>query len=338
MNLTKAARITKKAMIFTVIAITVGLSSWIGYTYYYYNIYLPSLPKPEVKPDVKFGILPQQKFDNTSVSSSNFSYSLDTPTGEVPKDLPKIMKVYFAQAGNTTFLSPDRARDLALGFLFPNGPERVTPTQYKFTDDQGGEILIDLNTGNFKFQRSETTPSAQLVKVPFISEQKLVAEFRSYLAGKVSLIGLGGRNKAIFDKKNPEESTIAKVSIWPGNIDEYQVMTPKYEESSIRAVITSFRDPAHKYKSLNFVYWPVDTATYATYYIRTAEQAFIDLKTGQGSVVLSPSNMSRASITSVYLAYYQQEEYTPYVQPIYVFEGQDFMAYVPAISQEYLAP
>ncbi len=337
MTLTEAAKITKKGLIVFVVIFLVGLSSWLGYRYYYYNIYLPSLPKFEEKPDVKFGLLPPLKFDSTSVSSSNFSYSLDTVTGDLPTDLPKIIKVYFAQAGNTTLLSPDRARDLADSFMFPNGPERITPTQYKYTDDKGGEILIDLNTGNFKFQRAENPPTDQAV-LNFTNEQALTNEFRNFLAGKVSTQGLQGRGKTVFNQTNPTESTKATVSIWPNNIEDYLVITPKDQESSVKAEMTNIRDPRYRYASLNFVFWPVDLSTFATYYLKPASQAFTDLKAGEGSVVVSPTNTGKASITSVYLAYYQQESYTPYIQPIYVFEGENFKAYVSAIDKQYLAP
>ncbi len=338
MTLTQAAKLTKRGMIFTVLTIFLGLSAWFGYRYYYYNIYLPSLPKVEEKPNLKFGLLPQLQFDSTSVSSSNFSYSLDTVTGNVPTKFPKIMKVYFAVAGNTTLLSSDRANNLARNFLFPTGPERLTPTQYKFIDSIGGEFLIDLNTGNFKFQRPEASTSSELTKQPFDTEQRLKNEFRDYLANKISLSGINGRTNAIFDQETPRESSTARVSIWPSDINDYKIMTPKYEESSVRATITNFKDPEYRFRSLNFVYWPIDKNTSATYYIRTAEQAFADLKTGQGSVVRSPTNSGTASITNIYLAYYQQEEYTPYIQPIYVFEGEEFMAYVPAIDKQFISP
>ena len=85
---------------------------------------------------------------------------------------------------------------------------------------------------------------------------------------------------------------------------------------------------------MQFINFPIDTTTYATYPIKTAETAYNDLKTGKGIVILQPPK-AQVSISSVYLGYFISDKYTPYLQPIYIFEGQNFVAYVPAISSEF---
>ena len=91
----------------------------------------------------------------------------------------------------------------------------------------------------------------------------------------------------------------------------------------------------------NLLFWTYQANSWHILFVLkkllTVDQAFTDLKGGEGSVVLSPKT-GKVSLTSIYLAYYQQESYTPYIQPIYIFEGQDFMAYVSAIDKQYIAP
>ena len=52
MNLTQTANLTKRLLLFLVILLVASVSGWLGYRYYYYNIYVPSLPPPEAKADL----------------------------------------------------------------------------------------------------------------------------------------------------------------------------------------------------------------------------------------------------------------------------------------------
>ena len=80
----------------------------------------------------------------------------------------------------------------------------------------------------------------------------------------------------------------------------------------------------------------IETSTFATYPTKTAETAFDDLKQGKGVVVVEPDK-PKVSITSVYLGYYLAENYNPYLQPIFVFEGPNFVAYADAINEQFKA-
>lgn len=72
----------------------------------------------------------------------------------------------------------------------------------------------------------------------------------------------------------------------------------------------------------------------ATYPIKTAQQAFIDLQNGKGYIAAYNGTDTQILITNVFLAYYLGTAQQNYLEPIVVFEGQNgFFAYVPAISQ-----
>jgi hypothetical protein len=54
--------------------------------------------------------------------------------------------------------------------------------------------------------------------------------------------------------------------------------------------------------------------------------------------IVSGQNLTEAVIREVELAYYDSFALQKYLQPIYVFKGdQDFMAFVPAVSANYLS-
>lgn len=75
----------------------------------------------------------------------------------------------------------------------------------------------------------------------------------------------------------------------------------------------------------------------ATYALKTAEEAFEELKNGQAYIAAYNGADTQILIEDVYLAYYLGEEQQQYLMPIYVFEGQDgFFAYASAIADEWV--
>lgn len=334
MTLTNAAVLTKKTMLFAAILLILSFSGWLGYRYYYYNIYLPSLPPPEEAPDVKFGKLPFPLFPEATVSASNYQYILDTETGDLPAGISKILKVFFIPQRSVSLLDPERSLKLADNLGFPNGPQAVTPTIYQYTSDQGGNLSIDLNTGNLAFVRQSTaTPSAGTLP----SSTKLETEFKSFLR-KNNLLKPeleGGRMSVLYNNETVRESTNATVSIWQKDIEDIPIITPLFKFSLVRMLTQSGKTDKEKVLSLNYTYWQIDENTFATYPLRSISSAFRDLKDNKGVVIFAP-NSTTVSLRDIYLAYYLPENYTPYLQPIYVFEGADFVAYVPAILSDYV--
>jgi len=75
----------------------------------------------------------------------------------------------------------------------------------------------------------------------------------------------------------------------------------------------------------------------AMYPIKSAQQAFDDLKNGKGYVASYNGTDSQILINNVFLAYYLGDTQQQYLMPIIVFQGQDgFFAYVPAVISDAL--
>ena len=109
MTLTQAAGLTRKFILLSLILSILGIISFTGYKIWHAR-YLASLPPVEEKPDMKFGLLSELTLPKSKVSSSNFSYSLDTKTGNLP-DFPKVIKVFYSPKAQTGFLAPDKAQE-----------------------------------------------------------------------------------------------------------------------------------------------------------------------------------------------------------------------------------
>lgn len=318
MTLTQLATITRRGILTAVILITLGLASFIGYQVWHAN-YIASLPKPEERADVKFGILPKPDFAPPSVSSSNFSYRIATETGGLP-NFGKLLKVYFIPKATATFLASDKASALAAKFGIDTPPE-ATNSSYLFKKDLK-TLNLSLDTGNFIYTK-EATPSS----LPSTNEATLIQNFRVLLSSLGILVPELKNSTAKVDGR--------LISIWPADIDKFKIVTPNFKTGLIQAETSQSAIRVDDYTSIHFTFWGVDQTSFSTYPIKTTDQALQDLKIGKGSVVLEPKGV-QVSITAVTLAYFESENYSPYLHPIYVFEGPNFVAYVPAILDQYI--
>lgn len=346
MTLTETAKFTKRGLLTVIILLILSLSGWIGYKYYYHNyVYLPSIQPKPILPDIKFGILPYPSLVRNDISPSNYSYSIDTPTGSLPNDFPTVMDVYFIPKTSITLLAPDRTKELAQSFGFKNGPEIKSPVLYEFTDESGGKFIIDLETLNFKFRKNIATDSAKpkddfdttidkILPDPasLIGELKFALENRNLLNKDLQ----DGKSEVTYEKDTQSESNTALVSLWQKDINSYPIVTPEFTQGRVKAVATKFKGE-NRFASLDYIYWPVNTEEKAIYYIKSVDEALTDLKNGLGVVVKEPKSTT-VSITDAYLAYLLPENYTPFLQPVFVFEGPDFASIVPAIKAEFLKP
>lgn len=324
MTLTQAATLTRRFILVFFILVFLGTTTFVGYKIWYAR-YLASLPPPEEKPDQKFGVLPALDLPKSSVSSSNFSYSLDTETGSLPT-FPKVAKVFFMPKVQSSFLAPEKSAALAEKFNLKVPPEIISETKYQYKD-KSRSLLINLDTGDF-FYKEEATPAA----IPTLEQDdnRLIDNFKNFLSGKISLYE---EIKNGFAKvtRNPDNKT-AEINVWPQNIDERKIITPTFSGGLINASVAGQGSDLENYFSINYIFHPIDQTTFATYSIKSADVAFNELRSGQARVIIEPPK-PQASITSVYLSYYQSENYQPFLQPVIVFEGVNFAAYVDAIAR-----
>ena len=91
-----------------------------------------------------------------------------------------------------------------------------------------------------------------------------------------------------------------------------------------------------KYLTLDYTYWGIDKNNVETYPTRSITEAFEDLKNGSGNVLVKPRKNGDVSISNIYLAYLLQKEYSSYIQPFFVFSGDDFAGIVPAIEAKHI--
>ena len=126
------------------------------------------------------------------------------------------------------------------------------------------------------------------------------------------------------------------MALWPQEIENRHIFTPDFNKSIINSIVYSSASEIEDYSLLQFSYWPIDTTIFATYPTKNSDNAFADLQSGRGIVVIEPSK-PQISITSIYLGYYISQNYIPYLLPIYIFEGPQFVAYVSAVDDIFVS-
>ncbi|EKD91493.1 MAG: hypothetical protein ACD_30C00003G0004 [uncultured bacterium] len=335
LTLTQTADLTKKSLIFGAIFLFLLIASWVGYMYYINFVYIPP-PPPETPPDVFFGKLPKLKITEASNSAGSYAYTLDTDTGSLPRDIPKIFKVYPIASLGTDLLAPDRSKALANKLGFITGPEMQSLTQYLFLDENGGDMVVSLESGNFRFNHRESTESANLTMTNNFSDpERLTKDFKDFLLPMDLLKEQlrDGRSEVFYEKPSINESNFATITLWQEDVDKIPLVTEKFEEGLIKGVINKRSDNRQKVLILDYVFWPIDILNGHTYPILTPEEAYDKLQTQQGFVIKKPLGL-KVSITKVYLGYFLSREFQPFLQPVFVFEGDEFVAFVPALRDE----
>jgi hypothetical protein len=113
------------------------------------------------------------------------------------------------------------------------------------------------------------------------------------------------------------------------------VTPPQFNQAQVQITLSGAAGKERRFVSVNYVFWPVDYENFATYPLRSGQQAFEDLKNGDGAVV--SGSPQKAIIRRVSLAYYDPAEHQDFFQPVYIFEGDNnFVAYVPAVEKAWI--
>ena len=89
----------------------------------------------------------------------------------------------------------------------------------------------------------------------------------------------------------------------------------------------------------NFTHQTINTTpeTEATYPIKTAEEAFEELKNGKAFIASYNGSATDIAITNVFLTYYLGEQPQEYLMPLIVFQGDNgFLAYISAVRDEWV--
>ncbi|MDA1079268.1 MAG: hypothetical protein O2840_01095 [bacterium] len=303
-------------------------------------------PKPE-PPTVGFGVLPSIVFDK-SLSKSPTSYSLELPTGEFP-EFPDRAKVFLYSQAAPSLLADQEAKEIANAYDFVFAPEVVSDNVYRWTKTLPLSSIFEMDVNTHQFSLStdymnrpelladpklpDGFQAVQTVK-QFLSSGGLLPEDVATSSGDIAYQKLIGRE--LKTAVSASDAEFIQVDINRSPVDEkYPMYTPHKGRGIVHAIIAGGLSGDNSIVELQYNYFPTFSSLVHTYPLRSVQSAWEILQAGEGYVAPQFTGQ-KAAIRKVGLGYFDDFSFQPYLQPIYVFEGDDdFIGYVPAVSAEF---
>lgn len=301
---------------------------------------------PYTPPTVRFGKLPRTVFPEKKFDKKAFS--LELPNDALP-EFSDQARVYVVYRPSSSLLAIDYYTQMAKGLGFLQEPTKLNESIYEFRNDQLNQTL-KMNILDGSFVMSYPYGNDQLLfaqeKVPSKDEATNIAKIYLQTAGRMKPDLEEGKKNVSYWKieydglksaPSQSEANVARVDFFRNDFDgDLKMVGAEINRASVSILISGSSVEGKKILEVNYKYAEIDRDSYSTYPIKKAETAWAELKAGNYWPVSDTSNPNVA-IREMYLAYFEPVTLTNYLQPVFVFVGDNnFMAYVPAVAGEYV--
>ncbi|OGD86915.1 hypothetical protein A2870_00310 [Candidatus Curtissbacteria bacterium RIFCSPHIGHO2_01_FULL_41_11] len=339
-TLTEAAIFSKKASIWLAISVVVliFLMIFFGVAGSIKNALFPAPPLPAT---VAFGKLPRMDLSEGYKSASSTTYSLETVSGDLPV-LPGGAKVFEISANVLSFGSIEDLKTKASRIGFSGQSEEIAG-KVKFTDPQDSNrvLLMESVTGNFTLRSNYATDQSIITSKPQSLEDAIEKASRFLLefglleiefpAEKIKTEFIRIDGNSLTKVQSLSAANLVQVDFFRGDLDKLAVIWPR-DTSALTSVLVS----QLKVVSADLNLQPIKKDSFASYPLKGVSKAFEDLKAGNAAFV-RPIKNSDITIVDVKLGYVESSKNAEYLEPVYLFLGQDDqIGYVPAVSDLWL--
>jgi len=348
-NLTQTAYYTRRGLLFGGIAfigiLILRASITLGVT-----IYKQLNPAPPPPPTVAFGKLPPLSFPDSDFSNENLSFQLETIEGGLLQ-LDSIGKVYFMPKKEPSLTALDEARQKASNLGFSSSPEAVDKFIYRWIKQTPlpKVLTINVNSSNFVVSYPYTNDQEILNAKHLPSTQQAAQETKSFLSqkgflpddlatGSAEFVYLRFDPPNLVEVNSLSEADFLRVNLFRSDLDNLRIMPPNPKKSLISLLFSGARSTDKRIVGVDYFYFPIDQETFATYPLKPVTAAWEELKSGQGYLAhIGKNTTSQAVIRRVSLGYFDSKLPQNFLQPIYIFQGDDnFFAYVSALASEWV--
>lgn len=359
MALNETAEVTRSAIKAGGVLFVIILISW---TLWQRAIkpWLISVQKPnEPIPTLGFGALPPLVFPTSG--ASDLEFQLDT-IGDSLTSWGPLAQVYLYSFSRPSLLNLETATKQAAAMGFTLEPDQITTNTYRWSRNTGLPAIFDMDivTQHFRYDLGWETDPSFLSNQATPDEQAMVTQAKNFLNKgqflpadmkdglvKVSYLDY---NSGLYTKTINYEADFVQVDLFraPIKAPARLVANPnvKQEMASIlpadpnkglaSLIMTTSKPSKDQVISADYTYTQILYEQTHTYPIITGPEAWDALLDGRGYIATSITS-DTAIIRSVSIGYFEALDNQKYLQPIYIFEGDDdFTAYVPAIRAEYL--
>jgi hypothetical protein len=342
MSLTQTAYTTRNLIKFGGMGIVAFTILWMLITTSY-KVYRSSHPVYNA-PTVKYGVLPKIVFPDQTKTTKNFTFELANDAVPAFDDQKKVYVIYRA---NTTFLALQEDKETAKSFGFTNEPSEVKTGIYEFKDTTNNKTLtVNVLDGDFEITYPYASDQLLLSETDVPNKSRAIDIASSFLSkgDKLTADLKDGEKEVSFWKidggtlksvSSQSEANAVRVDFYRKDFDDLSLVSSNFGQASVSVLVSSSTVDAKKIIGVNFKDINIDRESYSTYPIKTGEEAISDLKSGNYWTA-KDVNSTDVIIRKMYLAYYEPTTLTNYLQPVFVFEGDNnFVAYVPAVTSKY---
>ncbi len=299
-----------------------------------------------VAPTVKYGLLPKMVFPDKTFDKKNFTFEFaDDTTPQFTDQL----KVYVIYRPDTSILALEDDKKTAEKFGFTGKETEKSAGVYEFKNETTNKTLtMNVMEGSFKMEYPYLTDQLLLGTKDVPNKTEAITKAADFLnAGeKYSDDLVNGEKKVTFwnisdgtlkSVSSQAEANAVRVDFYRKNLENnLQILPPQIGQAAISVLISGSDVEEKKIIDVSFKYANIDRESYSTYPIKTATEALDELKNGNYWPA-SDVNTTNVIIRKMYLAYYEPVTLTNYMQPIYVFEGDNnFVAFVSAVNGKYI--
>ncbi|MEI6690900.1 MAG: hypothetical protein WCL07_04090 [bacterium] len=305
-------------------------------------------PDPPPPPDVKFGKLPKLLFPQKDVPK--FTYKLETRTGSLPTALPDQYKVFFMPIKKPSLLAYSVAKDLGAKLDFITEPTKLSETDYRWDMSSSIDSSLTMNiiTGAFildrKWQQDQSFETATL----YLDENQAVDQVYNFLSriellsqdlqkGTHNIQPLKADSGELTSAPSLSKAQFLRVNLFRAPVADTKVVSPSPDKGLISAVLAFQREDARQFVRVDYNYFPVDLEQFASYPLITPTEAWNRMQNGGGYVAAYRQGADSVTVRDVNMAYYDSDIPQQFLQPVYLFEGDEgFVGYVPAVSDKWV--
>ncbi len=306
-------------------------------------------PPPPPPPTFAFGKLPKLNFPGRE-GLPQMSFKLETISGSLPKSSSQA-KVFFVPQPSSNLLAWDNAKAWARTLGFNKEPEATDKFAFRFVSESQPVTVLDVDvlTRNFKFSYDWKSDMEIFSQGNPPQEKQAVAAARGFfqsagaltddlVAGAAEVINLKYENGGLVKALYFSEANFAQVNLFRENIDDFKILPPNPKEGNVSVLLGPQKSRNRGIMEAKYIHFPISKQNFATYSLKDINAAWKQLTEGKGFIAnLGNNPEGKVTVRNAYLAYYDSEVAQNFLQPVFVFEGDnDFFAYVPAVSDNWL--
>ncbi|KKQ24639.1 MAG: hypothetical protein US40_C0008G0045 [Candidatus Roizmanbacteria bacterium GW2011_GWC2_37_13] len=320
----------------------------IFYSFKLFFIYLESTKPKTTFTNIIFGKIDRPAI-NEATRSAGFKFTLDTVEG-VPVTSTDTAKIYFLPRPVTRFGYREKIYLMARTFGIDTElvKHKLADNLATFDDDRQ-KLTVNLGNFNFKYENQPDSNSLAESALYIPSKKEIENKATDFLKsiGRYPDELAKGTMRIIYLKYNPnfdnyinvenrKDANLVEVDFYRSDVDGVAVTTPRFFNSQ-NYVIMLFTKDGYKVIKSQIAFFEKSEVQTGIYPVKSGEAAWQELLAGSGIVVSARMGIKNITIKNMKLYYLDPDIYQTYLQPVYVFyDDKDFVAYVPAITNEYV--